>query len=125
VLRLPWALLAVEALALAGAALSLCLGGLAHTALSWLAAFAVLSAVCVFVADALVALQSTPVLGGAGGEGDRARTAQAGFVPMAGLNAVLAFWLGWRQQQARRRRDDAAVAAGGGGGGEAGLPVKY
>lgn len=115
VLRLPWALLAVEALVLVGAALSLCLGGLAHAALSWLAAFAILSAVCVFVADALVALQSTPVFGGGGNEGDRARLTQAGFVPLAALNALLAFWLGWRQQHRR----DAATS------GTAALPVKY
>lgn len=122
VLRLPWAILALEAAALVGASLSLCLGGLAHSAMSWLAVFAVLSALSVFIADALVALQSTPLFGGGWEEGDRARTAQAGWVPLAALNALLAFWLGWRQQPRRGAAGAAEGAAAGAGGA---LPVKY
>jgi hypothetical protein len=124
-LRLPWVFLVLEALALVGVSLSICIGGLAHSAFSWLAIFAVLSAVCVFIADAMVALQSTPAYAG-GDEGDRARTAQAGWVPLAALNALVAFWLGWRQQGHHH-----AGAAGGGvlpmtGAAGAGSPVvKY
>ena len=112
--------LVLEALALVGVSLSLCLGGLAHTSFSWLAIFAILSAVCVFVADGMVALSSTAGYGGAGDGGDRARTAQAGWVPLAALNALLAFWLGWRQHGHREGGGGGALPTSGGSPG-----VKY
>jgi hypothetical protein len=114
----------LEFLALLGVSLSMCLGGLAHSSFSWLAMFAILSALCVFIADAFVALQSTFSWGGAVGEGDRARTAQAGWVVMSALNALVAFWLGWRQQGARHGSGGGALPTSGGAG--AGSPgVKY
>jgi hypothetical protein len=94
VLRLPWAILALHAAALVGASLSLCLGGLAHTSMSWLAMFAILSALSIFIADAFVALQSTPLFGGGWEEGDRARLSNAGWILTACADCLLAFWLG-------------------------------
>jgi len=126
VLRLPWALLVVEALLLVGTGLSLCLGGLAHSAMSWLAAFSVMTALCVFVSDALAALQTGQGLfGAASEEGDRARTSQAGWIAMSIGNALLAWWCGWRQQPSGARHGALPTATGAGGVGGGVSPIKY